>query len=538
MRQSRRTTCVLFLVSFVAVCLSTGHVAAQDTWAVKVIAKGSGMPVPGADITIYPGGKDKGADNKHLFTTDASGRANIPVIHYEKTAPNDFANIIVEYAGERRAHVFCGPETLRGDQKSTFVLPLSESRRVDDSSKVTLQMAVSDFRDKERRKYWQIRVSGMLPDVETGAAEWWSYLEPVEEEGERIFRGDVPLGLQQARLHLDSRSGVALMYEDADESHYYCQPSVPLGTIGETSQLGRLHLYHGGSVVVNVRDSEGNVVNDARVDGFIRSSVVKESYAKFAPLRRGTEGKYVSPPMTNLAVAAIRVIHPVYPEAKLETKAVRRGERMEVDVTLKSAEPTEQKDDANALPDFVRDRGKMEILRPGTSIPEWPLGTVGPTRSGLRAALKLDPEKDAYVIGDTVKCWFVIQNASDRAIEFSTQTYVQEANAEAYDQGGDPVRVSTTWYSGMTPHAHYRLAPGEQVEVRASDLGIGKFEYEHPVGMVVESNPGDTCRLRLQIKIPGVQSSGGDGVVSVPARGEWIGRLRTGEVQFRVMKKD
>jgi hypothetical protein len=240
--------------------------------------------------------------------------------------------------------------------------------------------------------------------------------------------------------------------------------------------------------------------------------------------------------MTNLSVAAIRAIHTVYAEARMETKAVRRGGKMEVDIQLKPVEGPESGDDS--LPDFIRERARMDVVRPGSPIPEWPSGAAGPTRSGLRAVLKLEPLRDTYSIGDTIECWFVVQNAGDEPIEFSTLTFIQDAKAEAFDLNDEPIEVQSTWFSGVSPHAHFRLAPGEQVEIRASSIGIGKGEFSHPVGTVIEAKAGDICRLQFEFKIPGVQGSDGSGRVTVPAAGEWIGRMKTGEVQFRVVDKE
>lgn len=510
----------------------------KKDWIVKVVAKESGLPVEDATVIIYPGGKEKGPDHRFEFITGSRGRAAIPLIEYEKAAVNDLANIIVEYDGERRAHVFCGPETLLGEQPSDFVIPLSASKRVSADSKFTMQLAVTDFRKKRKGEFWQLRVSGRVPGVAPEASEWWWYLEPIKaEDGQWTFRGDIPLGLLDAKLHLDSRFGTALMYQDADE-HISSKAAIDLGTIEQGFRAGRVSFYEGASVVVRVLDPEGNVVNDAQVGGLIRSAVVPEYYGSFRPLRRGTEGKYVSPPMLNLAVAAIRVTHPVFAEATFETKASQRGERQEVDIQLTTVKAAKQADGNEKSPsDFIARRLQMLTVRPGKPRSEtWPLGTFGKTHSGLRAALILDPMKSEYAIGETAKRKFLVENVSDRPIQFSTLTFVQHGFGEAHDSDGNEIKLQGAWYTGVAPQAHYLLAPGGSVEIRATDVGFGDRDFEHPVGDVVRAEAGKHCTMRFHVKLPGVQSSDGDGRVDVPARGEWIGALTTGWVDFQIVE--
>ena len=161
--------------------------------------------------------------------------------------------------------------------------------------------------------------------------------------------------------------------------------------------------------------------------------------------------------------------------------------------------------------------------------------SFGPSIAELRAAVILEPNKLHYAIGDKVKCRFLVQNKSNRPIQFSTQT-VREARGEAHDKNGNKIGVGRAFISGgVPPHAHYRLAPGDGIEIESADIGIGDGKYDRRVGDTLRAAVGQTCRLRYHLSLPGVQISDGQGRVLVPAQGEWVGTLATGEVEFKVI---
>jgi len=102
--------------------------------------------------------------------------------------------------------------------------------------------------------------------------------------------------------------------------------------------------------------------------------------------------------------------------------------------------------------------------------------------NGLRAAWSRYPEGDTYVVGDVVYTSLVIQNASEKTIEF-TCPYSLDAivswNAKAED--GRKIEIQTTMYSGAIPLFTWRLKPGEVAEIGGRSAAIGEGERREQV---------------------------------------------------------
>ncbi len=127
---------------------------------------------------------------------------------------------------------------------------------------------------------------------------------------------------------------------------------------------------------------------------------------------------------------------------------------------------------------------------------------------GLRAAWLLDPAKDAYQVGEILKCRVLFHNSGSKVIEFQGDTWHQYDTWEATDAAGNKIEVQTTWFSGITPQETVRLAPGEVKEVPAHGVGIGIAEFAQAysraeLGAEIHAKPGDavTCQWKVQ-RIP------------------------------------
>ena len=146
--------------------------------------------------------------------------------------------------------------------------------------------------------------------------------------------------------------------------------------------------------------------------------------------------------------------------------------------------------------------GGMGNLQAGRPLPA-ELATAAwgaPAANGLRAAWLLEPRADQYPLGSVLKARVLFHNSGQAPVVFGTETWHQGDPHTARDAKGGEVKVSSTWYSGITPTAMYRLAPGEYCEVMGHGIAIGAGEYteEHStgsVGAVIEAKAGDEVRL-------------------------------------------
>ncbi len=135
-----------------------------------------------------------------------------------------------------------------------------------------------------------------------------------------------------------------------------------------------------------------------------------------------------------------------------------------------------------------------------------------PAENGLRAAWLLEPApvlvvgglvpatENVYRHGSVLKARVLFHNAGKAPVVFETETWHQHDGHKALDGKGAEIPVKATWFTGITPMATFRLAPGEYCEVMGHGIAIGAGEYkeEHStgsVGAVIEAKEGDTVTL-------------------------------------------
>jgi beta-lactamase regulating signal transducer with metallopeptidase domain len=144
----------------------------------------------------------------------------------------------------------------------------------------------------------------------------------------------------------------------------------------------------------------------------------------------------------------------------------------------------------------------MRKLRPGQPLPvELANAAWGaPAANGLRAAWLLEPAAKQYAHGAVLKARVLFHNAGKEPVVFMTETWHQYDSHTARDEKGAGIAISGPRYTGLTPSATYRLAPGEYCEVTGHGVAIGKGKYEEEfstgsVGAVIEAKEGDEVTL-------------------------------------------
>ena len=99
-----------------------------------------------------------------------------------------------------------------------------------------------------------------------------------------------------------------------------------------------------------------------------------------------------------------------------------------------------------------------------------------------------------------LKARVLFHNAGKAPVVFRTETWHQVDAHTARDAKGAEIKVTSTFFTGITPMAIYRLLPGEYCEVGGHGIaiGAGKYEEEHStgsVGAVIEAKIGDEVSL-------------------------------------------
>jgi hypothetical protein len=149
----------------------------------------------------------------------------------------------------------------------------------------------------------------------------------------------------------------------------------------------------------------------------------------------------------------------------------------------------------------------------------------GEAVNGLRAAVELIPERDFYLLGETVGLRFHIKNVSGRAIQFTTTEWRQMDGVFLEDEDGREVLIFRGRFSGRPSLVRKKLQPGEKATLESAAMGIGPDSVEVPgvrVGYQLQCRHGRHS-LGAKLLIPSVTSS------SLPAEdGDWQGSVETG----------
>ena len=168
--------------------------------------------------------------------------------------------------------------------------------------------------------------------------------------------------------------------------------------------------------------------------------------------------------------------------------------------------------------------------------------------NGLRAAWSRSPERDTYVVGDVVYTSLVIQNASEKTIEF-TCPYSLDAimSWEATAEDGRKIETQTTIYTGAIPLFTWRLKPGEVAEIGGRSAAIGEGERREqvnnaPTSTVLCAKRGEQVTVHWNVREPVAMTTGAVSFkvgVEDPPKGygprDWAGWFAN-QVRYRKQK--
>ena len=80
-----------------------------------------------------------------------------------------------------------------------------------------------------------------------------------------------------------------------------------------------------------------------------------------------------------------------------------------------------------------------------------------PAENGLRAAWLLEPRAEQYPLGTVLKAQVLFHNTGTKPVVFKTETWHQDDAHTARNAKGGVINVDSTFYTGETPMATYRL---------------------------------------------------------------------------------
>lgn len=101
----------------------------------------------------------------------------------------------------------------------------------------------------------------------------------------------------------------------------------------------------------------------------------------------------------------------------------------------------------------------------------------GEAVNGLRAATAFVPEKETYFIPEQIDIRFHIQNVSEKAIEFISESYRPEP-LEIHDANGIRQGIRENYYSGLPAVRRHSVEPGREVVLPGLPLSIAQDEEQ------------------------------------------------------------
>ncbi len=158
--------------------------------------------------------------------------------------------------------------------------------------------------------------------------------------------------------------------------------------------------------------------------------------------------------------------------------------------------------------DLPLEFGDMRRIKSGSPLPE-SLRDVAwgePAENGLRVAWVLEPAGDAHSFSSVLKSRVLFHNSGESPILFLAETWRQDDRHQARDASGQEIKVGSTWFSGITPMATFRLEPGHYVEIQGHGIGIGAGEYREElstgsVGAWIEAKVGDEVHFTTTVRL-------------------------------------
>jgi ankyrin repeat protein len=132
--------------------------------------------------------------------------------------------------------------------------------------------------------------------------------------------------------------------------------------------------------------------------------------------------------------------------------------------------------------------------------------------NGLRAAWKRHPVKDTYVVGDVIYNTLVLQNTTDRVLEFKCPYSLQGIPWDI-TAGGRKVEMDETILTGSIPVFGWKLQPGEAAEIAGYGVSIGKAAEREGirkgfVSTVMKVSGGERVSASWRLRDPAPMTTG------------------------------
>lgn len=270
-----------------------------------------------------------------------------------------------------------------------------------------------------------------------------------------------------------------------------------------------------GAVVGGVEETRDSEVDDDTVEDAGRHDAMPSDTTAAVLLKRWQALEERKSPISEASVARLRAAIDKWvkqPPAKADAAQVLALRDRHID---RAEHPTFEV--AGWLSAIAAiNRGPLQFAingetRIGEALSEERQATLkfGPVaENGLRAAWSRYPQRDTYVVGDVVTSAVVIQNASDKTVEFTCPYSVDSlVKWDVTAQDGRKIPAKTSSLRGSTPIFTWRLKPGEATSIggRSVAIGVGarreKFDNFH-ITTVLDAKAGEDVTVRWDVREP------------------------------------
>jgi hypothetical protein len=186
--------------------------------------------------------------------------------------------------------------------------------------------------------------------------------------------------------------------------------------------------------------------------------------------------------------------------------------------------------------DELARQGKLkDWMKPGVAVPD---SAWGESLHGLRAAAVFSTVEPK--LGQEISVWLLVENTSDKEIRFGSSDVMQDARPTIIRRDGTQVEAKSTWYTGLSPIQRHKVQPGERLTLAKKNLFFDEKNSTNNAGFGgsrVAAGPGE-----YRVRYESILTTGSawrredDGLMhrTLPAKGEWSGRLATAETKFIV----
>jgi hypothetical protein len=231
-----------------------------------------------------------------------------------------------------------------------------------------------------------------------------------------------------------------------------------------------------------------------------------------------------------------------------ELLATLQGEDAAAVLTLIDQAAKHDEELVVTMPDEAYAPGNETLERLG-NLKDWmklpapvPAEAWGEPSGGLRAAAVYSTATPRP--GDKIEVWLLVENASNHEIRFASHDVMQTARAVVKSADGKEVPVGRSWFTGLSPILRHKLHPRERLTLAKKSLVFTSNKEAWNVGFGEDratAGPGEYRVHYESVAATGTSWSHdkttGQARRTTPAKGEWSGRLATGETKVNVTAK-